>query len=311
MVADASLKRKALARQKSLAPIEQRAGKEGRIIGHRVARRFVGDYKRGDPGIIHHIGKEIVRAAPLVRDLMLCAHITAQMRSARESRIAMATEAGNVGRESVLAERASALARRAKVNPARLRQLEAKYDAQALTVLKDASDLVEARMQTAMAEIHAQGLTTQDGIKALREALDTAGVGPMRTYRLEAIFRTQTQIGYGAGQWTANQDPDIDEILWGYQYATVGDDRVRPEHAVLDGVTLPKDDPFWQTNFPPNGWNCRCAALELFDERDIAAAPTGTVEVDGKEITPGADEGFRVNFGEILGSAGRLVDPEI
>ena len=40
------------------------------------------------------------------------------------------------------------------------------------------------------------------------------------------------------------------------QYRTAKDDKVRPEHAVLDGVTLPMSDSFWETYYPPNGWNC-------------------------------------------------------
>lgn len=41
-------------------------------------------------------------------------------------------------------------------------------------------------------------------------------------------------------------------------YKTVGDGRVRPEHASLDGIARPVDDKFWSTYMPPNGWNCRC-----------------------------------------------------
>ena len=40
------------------------------------------------------------------------------------------------------------------------------------------------------------------------------------------------------------------------QYRTAHDDKVRPEHAALDRITLPMSDPFWETYYPPNGWNC-------------------------------------------------------
>lgn len=40
------------------------------------------------------------------------------------------------------------------------------------------------------------------------------------------------------------------------QYRTQKDDKVRPEHAALDGVTLPPSDSFWEEFYPPNGWNC-------------------------------------------------------
>ena len=47
------------------------------------------------------------------------------------------------------------------------------------------------------------------------------------------------------------------------QYRTAKDDKVRPEHAALDGVTLPMSDSFWETYFPPNGWSCRCTVVQV------------------------------------------------
>ena len=47
------------------------------------------------------------------------------------------------------------------------------------------------------------------------------------------------------------------------QYRTAKDDKVRPEHAALDGVTLPMSDSFWETYYPPNGWNCRCNVVQV------------------------------------------------
>ena len=47
------------------------------------------------------------------------------------------------------------------------------------------------------------------------------------------------------------------------QYRTAGDERVREEHAAMDGITLPADDPFWKSYYPPNGWRCRCTAVEV------------------------------------------------
>lgn len=47
------------------------------------------------------------------------------------------------------------------------------------------------------------------------------------------------------------------------QYRTAGDGKVRPEHAALNGVTLPQSDPFWEEYYPPNGWNCRCTVVQV------------------------------------------------
>lgn len=47
------------------------------------------------------------------------------------------------------------------------------------------------------------------------------------------------------------------------QYRTVGDERVRSEHATLDNTTLPPSDEFWKFYLPPNGWNCRCTVEQV------------------------------------------------
>lgn len=47
------------------------------------------------------------------------------------------------------------------------------------------------------------------------------------------------------------------------QYRTQHDDKVRPEHAALDRVTLPPSDSFWEEFYPPNGWNCRCTVVQV------------------------------------------------
>ena len=56
-----------------------------------------------------------------------------------------------------------------------------------------------------------------------------------------------------AAKWEKFEE-DGDRYL--LQYRTQKDDKVRPEHAALDGVTLPMSDPFWESYYPPNGWNC-------------------------------------------------------
>ena len=63
-----------------------------------------------------------------------------------------------------------------------------------------------------------------------------------------------------AAKWERfSQDGD----RYNLQYRTAGDGRVRPEHADLDGVTLPPSDSFWQEFYPPNGWNCRCNVIQV------------------------------------------------
>lgn len=63
-----------------------------------------------------------------------------------------------------------------------------------------------------------------------------------------------------AGRWEQfMRDGD----RYNLQYRTQRDDRVRPEHAALDRVTLPPSDSFWEEFYPPNGWNCRCTVVQV------------------------------------------------
>lgn len=42
---------------------------------------------------------------------------------------------------------------------------------------------------------------------------------------------------------------------------------MREQHRILDGITLPPSDKFWDEFFPPNGWNCRCSAVQVNPRR--------------------------------------------
>jgi len=58
------------------------------------------------------------------------------------------------------------------------------------------------------------------------------------------------------------------------RYVTVRDGRVREKHKILDGVTLPIDDVFWDTYYPPNDWNCRCDVEQVeADKKDAPKKP--------------------------------------
>jgi len=179
------------------------------------------------------------------------------------------------------------LKKKAKLTEAQVIALEAQYSVEAARVIPKLKGKVDKALRAEIEIIGSQGLTTRDGIIALKKSFVNIGLVPKSNHAIEAVFRTQTQIAYSAGRWDAEQSPEIQEILWGYKYVTVGDDRVRDEHAALDGTTLPKDDPFWDVAYPPNGWNCRCQVISVFEKREIKR-PTGTAEIaPGFDFNPG------------------------
>ncbi|MDY3944046.1 MAG: phage minor head protein [Alloprevotella sp.] len=82
------------------------------------------------------------------------------------------------------------------------------------------------------------------------------------------------------------------------QYRTVGDERVRQEHALLNRVTLPLSSSFGDEHFPPNGWNCRCSAVQVrkgkYPETDLNEAYQ-RAEASSAKDTKGM---FRFNVGK-------------
>lgn len=80
-------------------------------------------------------------------------------------------------------------------------------------------------------------------------------------YWLEAEYQTAVASAQSAVRWQDIQNNK--DALPYIKYTTAGDERVRPAHALLDGTVRPVDDPFWDTWFPPNGWNCRCDVQQV------------------------------------------------
>jgi SPP1 gp7 family putative phage head morphogenesis protein len=107
-------------------------------------------------------------------------------------------------------------------------------------------------------------------------------VGPRR---LETIFRTNLRVSRAAGQWARIQDrKDVAPHL---RYSAVMDGRTRPLHRLWHGTILPVDHAWWDTHFPPCGWNCRCVVVQL-SERDLRANGWEVSKTPPKEGAPRA-----------------------
>lgn len=114
----------------------------------------------------------------------------------------------------------------------------------------------------------------------------------------DTYLRTEwvTSIGQCqmAQEWIeADSKKDLFPIL---EYRTQRDSRVRDEHAVLDGISLPIDHPFWNTYMPKNGWRCRCFTVshERKKVTDLATRDLSDLSDESKfpkvfRMNPGKD----------------------
>ena len=84
-----------------------------------------------------------------------------------------------------------------------------------------------------------------------------------RTYNRNYL-RSEYGFAVASAQMAARwKDIEAKKDRYHLQYRTAADDRVREEHAALHFITLPQDDPFWASFLPPNGWACRCTAVQV------------------------------------------------
>jgi SPP1 gp7 family putative phage head morphogenesis protein len=178
---------------------------------------------------------------------------------------------------------------RSHLSPQQLAVLRRRYNSQALKVLSHSSAYAERKLQRTVTRVVSEGMHVNAGVNALHKTFNDLGITPANKFQLEGIYRTQTHMAYQAGRWQALQDPDIADLIWGFKYVTVGDDRVRSEHADLDGLQAKKDDPVWGTHWPPNGWACRCQVLEITRPRKTKMP----------DALPEPQQGFAFNPGMI------------
>lgn len=115
-----------------------------------------------------------------------------------------------------------------------------------------------------------------------------------RAWRTRIIYRTNAATSYAAGRLAQLKDFPV----WIYRHG--GSRDPRPQHLAWNGLTLPSDDPFWASHYPPNGWGCSCyvigapsmEAARRLGGQPAMAPPEGWDERDGRGRLPGIDDGW-------------------
>lgn len=131
--------------------------------------------------------------------------------------------------------------------------------------------------------------------------------------RAALTFRVMTAQAQGAGRWEQAQRLKATRPYLRYVHVdpNLTQEHSRDEHASWHNTVLPVDHPWWDTHYPPNGFNCRCyvmsvseADLERYGWSVAEEAPPEATQirfVGGRpvEVPAGVDPGFAVNVGKI------------
>lgn len=90
----------------------------------------------------------------------------------------------------------------------------------------------------------------------------TAQLGSDR--RLKTIYSTNLRSAYQKGQYDRTMESDLHPYL---MYRIGASVHHREQHLKWNNLILPKDDPLWNSIFPPNGYGCKCYTVAVTQAR--------------------------------------------
>jgi SPP1 gp7 family putative phage head morphogenesis protein len=152
--------------------------------------------------------------------------------------------------------------------------LAQRYKMQAFTIAGISDVRLIEQIKKALVDVLTHGGTGKDFEAAVNSLTDKAGVARILRTQIDSVFQTNIQTAYQNGRYEQLTDPAVLIALPYWMYRTVGDDRVRPAHAALDGFAAKATDVVWHRLYPPCGYNCRCTVTaeapgDVPDDADI------------------------------------------
>ncbi len=176
------------------------------------------------------------------------------------------------------------------------RQMEAAMKLRAFTVANvssiDAVNRVKKRYEDALES----GASRSETLGNIRQLLEQEGISEANPYWLELHYRNNMMTAYNSGRWTQIAHNDLVEFL---VYSSVLDSGTTELCRKLDGVIKPKDDPFWESFYPPNHHKCR-ATVSVLSRKQYEALPASmrraSEQVSGKALDKDAITGKEHQF---------------
>jgi len=184
----------------------------------------------------------------------------------------------------------------AEVDPNKLWEIDwSLEDKEALEAFKaeafEVGEIVSTEMMEMMKEEASKALSDGVTFQEWRKSIQLKGFEAGNPYHLRTNFNTAINNSYLAATYIqAEKDSSLFPFI---KYQAIMDDRVRDEHAALHGYIYPVNDSFWDENWPPNGWNCRCD-VEQISKTEAEKDPMFGKKAPGVEI----DDNFKKNAGK-------------
>ncbi|MCF6207683.1 MAG: phage head morphogenesis protein [Sulfurovum sp.] len=149
------------------------------------------------------------------------------------------------------------------------------------TIAKVMRDDLLLYMHHSLLVAQKEGLGFKEWKKSIRPTLKSYGwwgetevkdprTGEVKTIhvgsrRLRTIYETNMRVSYAVGRYKKLKSLPFSKY---WMYISMLLPTTRPSHADKHGTVLPRDDTWWDTNYPPNAWNCKCK-VRAYSKRDL------------------------------------------
>ena len=153
------------------------------------------------------------------------------------------------------------------MSPRAFGKLTDAYKLKSFTVTADIKVYMIEKIKGDLQAAISAGTTKKAFVKALGERFDAWGVTRLKKHHAETVFDTNVLGSYAHGRFEQLSNPELAKLRPYWQYKTVGDGRVRENHAAMHNKIYPCDSSVWKSWFPPNGFRCRCGVISLTEEQ--------------------------------------------
>lgn len=146
------------------------------------------------------------------------------------------------------------------------RQLDQQAQQAAFTVARTSSIDAVRSVQGALAEAVRTGQGLPDFRETVKESLARSALGEAG---VETLYRTHVGLAQAAGQRAVIEHPLVGDEFPYLLFSATHDSRTRHDHLEMEShgqngtAIYRRDDPIWQSLWPPMGWNCRCGIVPL------------------------------------------------
>lgn len=181
-------------------------------------------------------------------------------------------------RSYVLGYRSKSQTLKADTKKARL----ALYKPMARETLRDYQRSANAEIKRVYRSARDAGASVKNASALAQKRFSTLGHTAPVSNRLETLYRSAMRSAYQQGIYDASR---TDAAVWGYKFIAreVGGRKhptTRDSHYQFNGVTLPKEDPFWNKVWPPLSWNCYCRIQTYKRKQKVVKPPPRPMEIE-------------------------------